>query len=112
MSQRSALVDAASGIWLFQIQVFLESAERFADPFGLTHMLGNVREWVQDGWEAGHAGAPRDGSARSPAGNLRTVRGGSYRDNELQVRSSSRASMDAGAQDNQTGFRVLRELGN
>jgi formylglycine-generating enzyme required for sulfatase activity len=82
-----------------------------SNPFGLTHMLGNVREWVLDGWAAGLADTPADGSPR-PSAAAGTVRGGSWRDSESRVRSSSRAALDAGARDDQTGFRVLRELGN
>ena len=88
-------------------------ATRFPDnPFGFIHTLGNVREWVGDGWSPEHTGASATGIARRPEGSLRVVRGGSFRDADTKVRSSSREPLDAGKADDQTGFRVLRELGS
>jgi formylglycine-generating enzyme required for sulfatase activity len=81
------------------------------NDFRLYHMIGNVREWVADGWQADYAGAPADGSARSAAGSTpRVVRGGAYSDGARQLRSAARMSLESTASDRMTGFRVVREL--
>jgi len=61
------------------------------NAFGLWHVAGNVREWV---------------SADVPV-----ARGGSYADESDQLRFSSRPDQMSTSGDEQTGFRVLRELG-
>jgi formylglycine-generating enzyme required for sulfatase activity len=79
--------------------------------FRLFHMIGNVREWVADAWQADYEGAPTDGSARSGTDTtLRVVRGGAYSDGARQLRSAARMSLAPGASDRATGFRVVREL--
>ncbi|HZF29685.1 MAG TPA: SUMF1/EgtB/PvdO family nonheme iron enzyme [Gammaproteobacteria bacterium] len=81
------------------------------NQFQLLHMIGNVREWVADEWHQDYAGAPTDGSARlTPNAPAHAVRGGSYADSALQLRSAARVSLDTGSQDKLTGFRVVREL--
>jgi formylglycine-generating enzyme required for sulfatase activity len=81
------------------------------NAFNVAHMLGNAREWVQDGWTPNHDGAPADGTPRSPdsAGN-RVVRGGSYVDNAPKLRLSLRDKLGADTRDPTTGFRVAREI--
>ena len=81
------------------------------NKFFLWNTLGNVREWVQDAWREGYEGASGDGSAVSGSG-LRVVRGGSFRDNAQGLRLGSRSRMEEGDQDEVTGFRVVRELGD
>ncbi len=81
-----------------------------ANAFGLRHTVGNVREWVADGWAQGYAGAPDDGRARTGAGAQRVARGGSYADEPRNVGSASRVAMDPAAGDARTGFRILRVL--
>jgi formylglycine-generating enzyme required for sulfatase activity len=36
-----------------------------SNPFGLLHVHGNVREWVEDCWNESLAGLPRDGTPRT-----------------------------------------------
>jgi formylglycine-generating enzyme required for sulfatase activity len=81
------------------------------NDFRLYHMVGNVREWVADGWQADYAGAPGDGSARTAVSSTsRVVRGGAYSDGARQLRSAARLSLEPTASDRMTGFRVVREL--
>lgn len=61
--------------------------------FGLWHVVGNVREWV----DAGASGA-------------REVRGGSYAAAAEQLRLSARESLPVTAGDALTGIRIVREL--
>ncbi|MFT4562383.1 MAG: sulfatase activating formylglycine-generating enzyme [Gammaproteobacteria bacterium] len=78
--------------------------------FRLYHMVGNVQEWVQDGWEDNYISAPSDASARIGGSNERVVRGGSYADGADKVRSASRTFMAADAANSTTGFRIVREV--
>jgi len=69
------------------------------NEFGLWHVVGNVREWADADWSAS------PGTAES-----KVVRGGSYASSALELRSAARTSMLPVARDDQTGFRLLREL--
>ena len=83
-----------------------------ANPFGLLHTQDNVREWVQDCWNANLAGLPSDGSARTTGDcSRRVVLGGSWSDEPQDLRTAKR---NWGPQDErraQIGFRVARSLG-
>ena len=84
--------------------------EKFkANAFRLVHVVGNVREWVEDGWAPNFAGAPADGSAMKAA-PMRVARGGSYTDGAARLRLSMREGLPAGTRDTTTGFRIVREL--
>ena len=89
----------------------LPAADRSVNrnDFKLYHMLGNVREWVADAWQASYAGASADGRARSDGEARRVVRGGSYADHASALRSAARVPLDA-AGDAYTGFRVARSV--
>ena len=85
------------------------------NPFGLYDILGNVWQWTNDCWNENYAGAPKDGSTWT-AGNCgkRVMRGGSWSNSPVFVRSATRSSGDAGGQDfdyaSYVGFRVARTL--
>lgn len=81
-----------------------------ANAFRLFHMIGNVREWVADAWSVDYGGAPTDGGARAGESGQRVVRGGSYADGGLPLRSAARLALDGTAEDAMTGFRVVREI--
>jgi formylglycine-generating enzyme required for sulfatase activity len=82
-----------------------------ANPFGLLHMHGNVREWVEDCWNDSLAGLPKDGSARSSGDcRSRVLRGGSWGDEPKDLRSAKRSWEVPNERRAQNGFRVAREL--
>ncbi|MEO0972655.1 MAG: SUMF1/EgtB/PvdO family nonheme iron enzyme, partial [Pseudomonadota bacterium] len=81
-----------------------------SNNFGLYHVVGNVREWVADGWYETHADAPTDGTARAPIDDRRVVRGGSYADRPSALRSAARAPLIRTTRDAFTGLRVVRDL--
>jgi formylglycine-generating enzyme required for sulfatase activity len=79
--------------------------------FGLYDMIGNAWEWTEDCWNASHAGAPADGSARL-AGDCaqRVLRGGSWSTVPRFARSAARHKNGADYRDNLSGFRLARTL--
>jgi formylglycine-generating enzyme required for sulfatase activity len=83
-----------------------------ANGFGLYHMVGNVLEWVEDCYHADYSGAPEDGSPRTDAADCgrRVIRGGSYNDNPVILRSASRDGIAPGDRGSNLGFRVGRTL--
>ena len=87
-------------------------AEKYkANAFRLVHVVGNVREWVEDGWSPNFSSAPADGSAVKVAqASTRVARGGSYTDGAARLRLSMREALPAGTRDTTTGFRIVREL--
>ena len=83
------------------------------NAFGLHDMHGNVYEWVEDCWHSDYEGAPRDGSAWTSGGvcQVRILRGGSYDDTPVLVRSANRDGNITGDRYNLfSGFRVARTL--
>lgn len=88
------------------------SADLPQNPFGLTGMLGNAREWVQDCYVNGYTDAPTDGRAVTSGDcNRRVVRGGSIKNSAAEMRSASRARISLTTRDRQIGFRVVLEQG-
>lgn len=81
-----------------------------ANGFGLHDMLGNAGEWTQDCWNGDYQGAPSDGSAwASGECFMRVVRGGSWDDNPLGVRSAYRVGSPVVIRLYSRGFRVARD---
>jgi formylglycine-generating enzyme required for sulfatase activity len=79
--------------------------------FHLRHIVGNLREWVQDAWYGNYQGAPGDDRARNGSGSTaRVVRGGSYADDAYQLRASARAGIDPDTRDRKTGLRLVRDV--
>ena len=80
--------------------------------FGLHDMTGNVSEWVEDCWhDAYTATTPADGSAWLDGNcNGRVVRGGSWEDSPVELRSAARTG---GAKEDRfctDGIRIARSL--
>jgi formylglycine-generating enzyme required for sulfatase activity len=82
-----------------------------ANAFGLNDMQGNVFQWVEDCVNANYNGAPTDGSAWI-TGNCdgRVVRGGSWVNFPLILRSALRGRFTSDYQNYFLGFRVGRTL--
>ncbi|WP_082897262.1 bifunctional serine/threonine-protein kinase/formylglycine-generating enzyme family protein [Thalassotalea crassostreae] len=82
-----------------------------ANGFGLYDMHGNVWEWVQDCYNDGYHGAPSNGSAwQSGSCDRRVVRGGSWLDFPLHLRSATRHRFTADGRGNILGFRLVQDL--
>jgi formylglycine-generating enzyme required for sulfatase activity len=81
------------------------------NAFGLYDTAGNAAEWVQDCWNPSYRGAPNDGSAWTGGDcSLRVLRGGSFADKAIAVRSSARFRYDQDVRYYANGFRVARDL--
>ncbi len=80
-------------------------------PYGVYQMAGNVMEWVQDWWSADYY---RHSPDRNPhgadTGSRKIIRGGSWNDDPLALRTTSRASADPGARTRTIGFRCARDV--
>jgi len=83
-----------------------------ANGFGLFDMVGNVWEWVEDCVNNNYDGAPSDESAWIEGGDCknRIVRGGSWNNTPVNLRSANRIGTSVGFRDNLLGFRVARTL--
>ena len=81
-----------------------------ANGFGLHDMLGNVWEWTLDCYEPTYAGAPADGSATEdqPACG-RVLRGGSWSDTPIWLRTATRNWFDRGERFDYVGFRLAAD---
>jgi formylglycine-generating enzyme required for sulfatase activity len=81
------------------------------NAFGLHDMHGNVWEWVADCYQDSYSGAPVDGSATVTAGcTSRVVRGGSWDNIPMSMRSAYRYGYSPDGRSFNTGFRLARTL--
>ena len=81
------------------------------NAFGLYDVLGNVWEWTEDCRNETYVGAATDGRAwRSGNCSSRVLRGGSWGDAPVLLRSASRGRNRAGYRSSVVGFRVARTL--
>jgi formylglycine-generating enzyme required for sulfatase activity len=86
------------------------------NAFGLSDMIGNVWEWVEDCWHDSYKAAPTNGGAwlgedaRDCAG--RVVRGGAWNYRPSGLRSANRFRRGAGDTSANVGFRLVRDISN
>jgi len=77
--------------------------------WGLYDMHGNVWEWVDDCYN-NYSGAPSDGSARESGDcSERVLRGGSWYDDPVFMRSANRGRKPAGHRSSNFGFRLVHD---
>jgi formylglycine-generating enzyme required for sulfatase activity len=82
-----------------------------ANRFGLHDMHGNLWEWVEDCYLNSYAEAPADGSPWTARGcSDRVVRGGSWENEALFLRSAYRSWGPPQTRNPVLGFRVARTL--
>ncbi len=85
-----------------------------ANAWGLLHMHGNIREWVEDCSHGDYSGAPTDGSAwLSENGGVcasRVLRGGSWSDRPQGLRSAKRNWSGPQSLFDNVGFRPAKTL--
>ena len=83
-------------------------------PYGVKDMSGNVREWVQDWYDAEYyQNAPnRNPQGPDKKGVLRSIRGGSWHSPISDITTTGRGRGGFALQTHGTGFRCARSLGN
>jgi len=80
------------------------------NSFGLFDMLGNASEWVADCARPNYDKAPADGAPFEGRCDTRIVRGGSYQNLYVGVRSAKRYASAVDERAGTIGFRVARSL--
>ncbi len=81
------------------------------NAFGLSDMIGNVWQWVEDCGSKDYRGAPADGSARTSGEcRIRVARGGAWFQGPESARSAARAEDPADFRIADIGFRVALSL--
>jgi formylglycine-generating enzyme required for sulfatase activity len=83
-----------------------------ANEFGLHDMHGNVSEWVEDCWQDDYGPrTPTDGSPWLEGNcNGRVVRGGSWEDSQVELRSAARTGGSKEDRFYTDGLRIARGL--
>lgn len=91
------------------------------NAFGLYDMLGNAWQWVEDCYTHSYENAPTDGSVAKASNANRlaedseescthVMRGGAWKSEPSETRTTYRHGDDTGRRDNPNGFRVARNL--
>jgi formylglycine-generating enzyme len=78
-------------------------------PYGVKDMAGNVREWVEDWYDAQYYKHAPDRNPRGPEkGIVRSIRGGSWHSPISDITASARGRGGFALQTHGTGFRCAR----
>jgi formylglycine-generating enzyme required for sulfatase activity/uncharacterized caspase-like protein len=86
-------------------------AGKHGNAWGIYDMSGNVWEWTGDCWNDSYIDAPADGSAWNRGNcNERVLRGGSWKSQPQNTRSTKRDGNDTNYRGSGTGFRLVRAL--
>ena len=78
-----------------------------ANAWGLYDMHGNVSEWCWN-WNNSYPSSPPEDPIGPISGMNRVIRGGSWNNSKLYLRSAYRSTSDPSSSSNTIGFRVVR----
>jgi formylglycine-generating enzyme required for sulfatase activity len=84
-------------------------AEKKANAFGLYDMAGNVFELCND-WYGGYSAAVAADPTGAASGTNRVLRGGSWFNGDIDLRSANRLKWGPGSRRNDIGFRCVCSL--
>jgi formylglycine-generating enzyme required for sulfatase activity len=78
-------------------------------PYGMLDMAGNAEEWVADWYAQDYYATSPERNPQGPEnGELRVLRGGAFRQNSNDIRSSARINVSPAAIFDTAGIRVVR----
>ncbi len=87
----------------------VDSHELGKSPFGLHHMAGNIGEWVQDWFSLDYyAYMPERNPLGPTSGRYKSVRGGSWKSNQVMLRTATRGGAVPNQRSATIGFRCAR----
>ena len=79
--------------------------------FGLFNLSGNIREWVQDWYDAEYYSLAPEKNPKGPeTGILKVIRGGSWRSFDTDLRAASRGKGGFALKTHGIGFRCARDV--
>jgi len=108
VSEAVTLVNVAGGVEGMSVRHGLKEGGR--SPYGLHHMAGNAAEWVGDWYDREYYAKSPDKNPTGPAkGEKKVIRGGSWSDLPVALRSSARVSAEPDFQDRAIGFRCAMD---
>jgi formylglycine-generating enzyme required for sulfatase activity len=80
------------------------------NPWGLHNVHGNVWEWCQDLWQDTLKDIPTDGSPQTEGRFARVLRGGSWTNGAMELRSARRWTANPNDRNSMIGLRLARAL--
>lgn len=90
--------------------VRVDSYDKGVSPFGIYNLAGNVWEWVADRYDKNYYSSSEYKDPQGPkSGDLRVLRGGSFRDQEFSIRTTYRYKLEPSTQKYSVGFRCAKD---
>lgn len=97
--------------WIDPVHTISEVDSYPSNPFGLYDMVGNVWEWCSDFYAPDYyRHSPEKNPTGPESGQMKVVRGGSWRCIEVQIRSGIRLGEWPASTSSGIGFRVARSI--